>query len=106
MADRTEWVELGLCCADVCNVNVLDRVGGEIDQLISWVKSSIHRSDSSLTYAFYRRIVTEIRAGVIKWRQRSAITRFVHTKRDLEAIVTWQSDINRILRIVRSSANV
>ena len=106
MADKTEWVELGLRCAEVCNV--LDSVGSGSAQLMSWVKPPIHRSDSSPTYALYRRTVAEMRAGVIKWRQRNAITRLVNSKSDLEAIVTWQSDINRILHSfnVRSGTDV
>jgi len=60
MANKAEYVELGLTCADVCGA--LDRgmngkgrgdlsqsVCEAINQLTTWVRPVMHRPDSSLT---------------------------------------------------------
>ena len=60
MANETEYVELGITCADVCkalergmNGKKLDDlshpVHEAIDQLTTWVESAIYRFDDSLT---------------------------------------------------------
>ena len=60
MANETDYVDLGLACADVCKAlergmngkkleDLSDPVHEAIDQLTAWVKSAIYRFDGSLT---------------------------------------------------------
>lgn len=110
MADKSEWIEIGLACADVCTA--LDRgiggrkqgdlsqaVYGEITQLMTWVESVMHGLDISLTCALYHRTVAEIQRKATKYRERNIISRFLHTKSDREMVAGWRLDLNRILHV-------
>ena len=50
----------------------------------------------------------EIQGRVLKQSRRGAVSRLLHAKNDKESIVTWKSDLNRILHVfnVRSVASV
>jgi len=110
MADKTEWVELGLRYADVCRAlerginrrkrDDISQDGYEvISQLVRWVKPMMHGFDSSLTYPPYRSTVAEIQRKAIKCRERNAITRRLRTKSDREAIAAWTLETVRFLHI-------
>jgi len=45
------------------------------------------------------RTVDGIQGNIIKRRERNVISRRYHAKDDKEAIVTWNSDLDRIRRI-------
>ena len=60
MANNTDYVELGLACAEVCEAldqamsgkkldDLNQPVREAINQLTMWVKRPVHSSDSSLT---------------------------------------------------------
>ena len=76
MANRSDYVELGLTCTNVCKAlhreidgkeldNLSRSVYEAIEQLTTWVKQAMYPLDSPLTnYALYHRTVTEIRDGI------------------------------------------
>jgi len=121
MADKPEWVEIGLTCADVCGA--LERgtngKGPEdlskimhltIRRLTRWVKPAMHGLDSSLTPTFYRRVVTKIQKKVIELQDRTVISRLFHAESvdDQSMFAGWKSDLTNLLNLfnVRSDTHV
>ena len=109
MINKTDYVELGLACADVCRA--LDRgmkgrrVGDlgqsifeAIEQLMKWVQPVVYIMRGLLT-ALSIRTVAEIQEKVIEKGGRNLLSRLVNAKNDKEAMVTWKADLNRVLQV-------
>jgi len=116
MADESEWVKIGLACAHVCGAlgrgmngkrlgDLSQSVCDVINQLTMWVEPATHRFNSSLTCNLYRRTVVGVQTKVIKWRERNAISRLLHTRSDRESIATWKSDLNGALHFFNVRSN-
>jgi len=118
MINKTDYVELGLACADVCRA--LDRgmkgrrVGDlgqsifeAIEQLMKWVQPVMHIMCGLLT-ALSIRTVAEIQEKVIEKGGRNLLSRLVNAKNDKEAMATWRADLNRVLQVfnVRLAASL
>ena len=118
MANKVEYVELGLTCADVCealergmNRRQAEQLGqsvlGAIERLTRWVKPAMRTPDDFLT-EFLIRTTDEIQRHIIERGKRNAISRRYHAKDDNKAIATWKLDLNRIFHVfnVRSVTSV
>ena len=116
MANKQEYVELGLSCAKTCKA--LERgMGGRklselskpmqeaISELKTWVERAIHAFCSFAHNDLDRRAVAEIHKEVEKLTGRNRFSRFLHSRSDKEAIPGWNSKMDRILLIfnVRST---
>ena len=110
MADETDYIELGLACADVCTVigrgmnrktldDLSQSVCDAIAQLTTCVIPVMCGLESSLTTLSIERTVAEIQRKVIKTSRRNPVSRLFHAKNDKQAIATWKLDLNRILHI-------
>ena len=110
MANEQDYVDIGLSCADVCKA--LEReVGGKelddvskfvcdvIDQLTTWVERATYISYSSTYHELDRRTVEKIQEKVMKRSGRHGISRFFCSSDDKDAIATWKSDLDWILRV-------
>ena len=110
MANKQDYVDLGLSCADVCKA--LERGMGEkkldslsksvcdaINQLMTWVEPAIYISCSSAHHDLDYRTVAEIQEEVMRRSGRHGISRFFHSGDDKDAIATWKSDLNRVLHV-------
>ena len=117
--NKTDYVGLGLACADVCKV--LDRgvrgrradelsqpVFEAIEQLTTSVKPMGSISSTAAYHASNRRTITEIQRRIIEKGQRNLFSRLAHAKDDKETLASWRSDLNRILQVfnVRSTGSV
>ena len=113
MANKLDYVELGLACADVCGAldrgmkgrraNELSRsVHGAIEQLTTWVQLVIvvHKVLNASAYrALNRRTVAGIQKKIVEKGGRNLVSRLTHAQNDKETIATWKLDLNRILHI-------
>ena len=119
MTNETDYVGLGLACADICtalergmngkSLNDLSQsVCKAIAQLTTWVATYVASGGLLTDHALDCRTVAEIQDEVIKRSGRGTASRLFHAKNDKEAIVAWKLDLNRILHIfnVRSSSVV
>ena len=108
--NETDFVDLGLACADICTAlgrgmdgkklnDLSQSVSEAIGQLTTWVEPTMHNMDHPLTLPPDRRTVAEIQEKVIKRSGRNPVSRFLHAKNDKETIATWKSDLNRILHV-------
>ena len=111
MTNKSDYVELGLACADVCKA--LDRgtngrrlddlsqsVREAINQLTVWVEPVICSLDSSLTTrALDHRTVAKIQRKVIEKSGRNAVSRTFQARDDKDAITAWKLDLGRILQV-------
>ena len=114
MANKSDYVELGLACADVCkalergmNGKKLDdlsqSVREAIEQLTRLVNPRIHIMHDSFT-ALDRRTVEEIQGRIVEKGQRNLLSRLVHAKNDKDTIAAWKLDLNRILHVFNVSS--
>ena len=118
MANKTDYVDLGLACVDVCRA--LDRgikgrpldglsqsVFEAIAQLTKWVRLVMRVVHDPLI-TLNHRTVAEIQERVIEKGGRNLLSRIVHARNDKEVMVTWRSDLNRVLHVfnVRSAPSV
>ena len=110
MANKANYVELGLTCANVCkalargmNEKKLDEISKSvseaINQLTTWVKPAVHDFDDFIDGTLYRRTVAEIERKIIKQRGRNPISRLFNAKSDKETIATWKVELNGILHV-------
>ena len=110
MANKQDYVDLGLSCADICKAlergmdgkslnDVSKSVCDAINQLTTWVESAIHISCPSAYYGLDRRTVAEIQGKVLKRSRRGRAFRFMHSRDDKDVIAAWKSDLNRILQV-------
>ena len=110
MVNKTDYVDLGLACADVCRAlrrgmngkrtrDLSPPVHEAITQLTTWVKLVTHISDDFLTDSLNRRTIAEIQEKVSEKGRRNIPSRLVHVKSDKDLIAHWKSDLDRILRV-------
>ena len=110
MANKQDYVDLGLSCADVCKAlergmggkkldDVSQSVRDAIKQLTTWVEPAIYISCSSTYHGLDRRTVAKIQEKVMKRSGRHRIVRFFRSSDDKDAIAAWKSDLNWILRV-------
>ena len=110
MANKQDYVDLGLSCANICKAlergmggkkldDVSESVCDAINQLTMWVEPATDIPYSSTHHRLNRRTVAEIREEVLKRSGRHGVSRFFHSRDDKDAIVVWKSDLNRILHI-------
>ena len=118
VANKQDYLELGLNCADICGA--LDRgmngkrpddfsqsVCKAISQLTMWVKAPVpqfeHCTDDAPDHA---RAATDIQKNAIKKSGRRHISRLFYTKDDKDKIAAWKVELDRILQVfnVRSVA--
>ena len=110
MANKQDYVDLGLSCAHICKalergldgreLNELSKsVREAIEELKAWVKLAIHISCSSAHYDLDRRTVAEIHEEVEKRSERNRVFRFLNSRDDKEAIPAWNSKLDRILHV-------
>jgi len=106
MIDEQDYVELGLFCADICkalergmNGKKLSDLGQSVcdamNQLTTWVGSTIHISSTSAYYALDRRTIAEIQQKVTKQNGQQSL----HARDDKDTVMAWKSDLNRLLHI-------
>ena len=110
MANKQEYVELGLFCDKICQALERGRDGrklnelsksmrGAIGELEAWVERAIHISCPSAHHDLDRRTVAEIHKKVEKRNGRHWFCRFIHSRSDKEAIPGWKSKLDGILHI-------
>jgi hypothetical protein len=110
MMNKTDYVDLGLACANVCKV--LDRgvrgrradelsqpVFEAIEQLTTSVKPMGHISSTAAYCTLNRRTIVEIQRRIIEKGQRNLFSRLAHAKDDKENLASWRLDLNKILHV-------
>ena len=112
VANKQDYLELGLNCADICTALVQGMDGKRpedlsrsvcdaISKLTKWVKAPVPQVDSQ--YADdapdHPRAATEIERNAIKKSERSKFSRLLHTKDDKNKIVAWKAELDRILHV-------
>jgi len=121
MADKPEWVEIGLTCADVCGAlergtsgkgpeDLSEIMHWTIKRLMAWVKPAMHGLDSSLTHTFYRRVVMKIQKKASELQDQSVISWFFRAESvdDPSMVAGWKSELANLLNLfnVRSDTHV
>ena len=118
--NKTDYVELGLACAGVCNALERGMRGRRVGELSRSVLEAIGELTTSVNpaetrffaqpayHTFNRRTVANIREGVVKLGKRNAAARLFHAKNDKGTIASWRLDLNRILHVfnVRLSGSI
>ena len=110
MVNKTDYVDLGLACADVCRTlrrgmngkrtrDLSPPVCEAITQLKTWVMPVTHVSGGLLTDALGHRTIAEIQEKVAEKGRRNVPSRLVYAKGDKDLIARWKSDFDRILRV-------
>ena len=118
VANKQDYLELGLNCADICGA--LDRgmngkrpddlsqsVCKAISQLTKWVKAPVPRfKQYADDVPDHPRAATDIQENAIKKSRRGHVSRLFFTKDDKDKIVAWKVELDRILQVfnVRSVA--
>jgi len=108
MANKVDFAELGLACADACkaldrgmNKRRSDELSRPVDRAIGhltmWAKPGADAVQELLTAL--RRAVAEIQGNIVEKGGRSLSSRLAHTKNDKEVIATWRSELDRILHV-------
>ncbi|KAF9642364.1 hypothetical protein BDM02DRAFT_3273490, partial [Thelephora ganbajun] len=97
MINEQDYVELGLYCADICQA--LDRGvnGKKPDEL----NQSLDEAINQLTAT-----VAEIRRKVVEHSRRNAAPPLPRAKNNKEIIISWKSDLNRILQVFNTELAV
>jgi len=91
MANKEEYVELGLACAEVCGALDRGMSGRELGDLSQPVFSKAIEN--------LAKNMAEIQARIVEKRERNLLSRVVHARSDKEAIASWKADFTRILQI-------
>ena len=110
MTNKTDYVDLGLACADVCNALDRGMKGRRADEFSQSVLEAIEQLTTSVKptgpfcaqfahRALNRRTVSEIQKGVTEKGRQKLFSRLAHAKNDKETIASWRSDLNRILHV-------
>ena len=110
MANKEDFVDLGIYCVEICKALKRGMDGKELDKLSDsmreaieelerWVEPAVHISCSSAHRDLDRRIVAEIHEKVKKRSGRHSVSRFFRSSDDKDAIVGWNSKLGRILRV-------
>ena len=125
MGNKTDYIELGLACAEICEAlkqetngrkleDLSQSVRDAIAQLKTWAKLMTRGFDNSLIHSLDRRTVDKIHEKVSEKGERNRFSRALQAKSDKDTIAAWKSDLNRILQVftvrlitcVRSSLTV
>jgi hypothetical protein len=117
--NKTDYVELGLACADVCKALDRGMKGRRADELSQPVFEAIEQLTTSVKptgcicarladRASNRRTIAEIQRRIIEKGRRNLFSRLAHAKNDKDTLASWRSDLNRILHVfnVRSTGSV
>ena len=113
VANKQDYLELGLNCADICtalvrgmNVNgkrprhLSRSVRDAISQLTMWVTAPVLQFERFADDApDHDRAATDIQRDAIKKSERGHVSRLLRTKDDMEKIVAWKLELDRILRV-------
>ena len=110
MANKEDFVDLGVYCADICTAlergvdgkeldKLSDSMREAIEELERWVEPAVHISRSSTHHDLDRRIVAEIHEKVKKRSGRNSVSRFFHSSDDKDAIAAWKGDLARLLQV-------
>ena len=125
MGNKTDYIELGLACAEICEALKQETNGRKLEDLSQSVRDAIAQLkmcaklmtrgfDNSLMHALDRRTVDKIHEKVSEKGERNRFSRALQAKSDKDTIAAWKSDLNRILQVftvrlitcVRSSLTV
>jgi len=90
MANASDYVELGLFCADICRTLDRGTDGKNPDDLSKSVYGAIEE---------LRTIVAEIRAVAMNRNGRGLFSRLILTGNNKSMIAAWKFELNRILRV-------
>jgi hypothetical protein len=117
--NKTDYVELGLACAEVCKALDRGMKGRQANELSQPVFEAIEQLTTSVKPTGYilcttclpcpnRRTIAEIQGRIIEKGQRGLFSRVAHAKSDKDTLASWRSDLNRILHVfnVRSASSV
>ncbi|KAF9785552.1 hypothetical protein BJ322DRAFT_838815 [Thelephora terrestris] len=93
MANRGDYVALGLACADICRALQRGLDGRRANQL----NGSVIEAIEQLTMA-----MAQIQESVIELGKRNHLSRVVHATSDKNAVAGWKSELDRILQIFQT----
>ncbi|KAF9785548.1 hypothetical protein BJ322DRAFT_1108988 [Thelephora terrestris] len=93
MANRGDYVALGLACADICRALERGLDGRRANQL----NGSVIQAIEQLTMA-----MAQIQESVIELGKRNPVSRVVHATSDKNAVAGWKSELDRILQIFKT----
>lgn len=97
MTNRSDYIEIGLSCADVCQA--FDRGLG--DKGSYELSQSVLEAIEQLTTT-----VTAIQAKVVKQEKRSPVSKVFHAKDDKDTIAAWKQDLNRVLHVFNTELSI
>ena len=106
MANKQDYVDLGLACADVCDTikagldgrrsdELSPSVVKAIEKLTAYVEPSMCMPSSPLT-RFRSRTVEEIQKQIVERGKRHVTSRVLNAKGDKDKIAAWRQELNRI----------
>ncbi|KAF9787200.1 P-loop containing nucleoside triphosphate hydrolase protein, partial [Thelephora terrestris] len=95
--NEPDYVELGLFCAEVCEVFDHGLKGRQLDELSQPVLRAVERLTTTLA---------EIKKRITKESKQNAVSRILHAKSDKEAIIAWRQDLNRVLHIFNTKLGI
>ena len=111
VANKQDYLELGLNCADICTALVQGMDGKRpddlsrsvcdaISKLTEWVKAPVPQFEQYADDApDHARAATDIERNAVKKSQRGHFSRLLHTKDDKNKIVAWKAELDRILHV-------
>ena len=110
MANKQDYIDLGLSCANICKALERGMDGREldelsksvrdaIDELKAWVELAKHIFCSPTHHDHDCRTVAEIHEEVKKRSEQHGVFRFLHSRDDKAAIPGWNSKLDRILHV-------
>jgi hypothetical protein len=111
MVDNTDYVGLGLSCADVCRALARGVNGKRLEELSQsvydatnrltvWVEPATHISNRLLIWnALDCRTVADIQRRLVKCGKRNMFSGYFHRKKDKATIAAWKLDVERILQV-------
>ena len=106
VANKQDYVDLGLACADVCDTikagldgrqsdELSPSVVKAIEKLTAYVEPSMCMPNSPLT-RFRSRTVEEIQKQIVERGKRHVASRVLNAKGDKDKIAAWRQELNRI----------
>ena len=111
VANKQDYLELGLNCADICTALVQGMDGKRpedlsrsvcdaISKLTMWVKAPVPQVEQYADDApDHPSAATDIRKNAVKKSERGHVSRLLHTKDDKDKIVAWKAELDRILHV-------
>jgi len=89
-ANKTDYVDLGITCADVCKALHRGMNGRSLDELSRSVREAVEQLTKT---------VTEIQGNVVEKGGRNLLSRLFHAKNDKEVMASWKFNLNRVLQV-------